>query len=53
MAEGDWSFARWIRESRAYTKPMPWWKFYPAAVRKWFWFNTQQHRDARDRAAGL
>jgi hypothetical protein len=41
----DWSFVRWIRESRHFTRPMPWWKFYPKAVRNWFWFNRQQKID--------
>lgn len=47
-----WSFARWMRESRTFTRPMPWWKFYPLAVKKWFWFNRQQKID-RKRMAGV
>jgi hypothetical protein len=44
-APTDWSFRRWLRESRSYTRPMAWWRFYPMAVRKWFWFDRQQRRD--------
>lgn len=41
----DWGFRRWIAESRAFTKPMPWWRFYPLAIRKWFWFDRKQRSD--------
>jgi hypothetical protein len=46
-SSSNWSFWRWMRESRSYTRPMPWWRFYPAAVRKWPAFNRQQLRDAQ------
>ena len=46
---GDWSFRRFMRESRSYTRPMPWWQFYPQAVRRWFWFEHQQRLDNLDR----
>jgi hypothetical protein len=46
-----WSLTRWIRESRAYTRPMPWWRFYPTALAKWPAFNRQQRRDAVEIAA--
>jgi len=47
----DWSFGRWIRESRSFTRPMVWWKFYPLAIKKWFWFREQQRRDNERMAA--
>ncbi len=50
----DWGFRRWMRESRAFTRPMPAWRFYPRAIRKWFWFSRQQREDnarRRDRNA--
>jgi len=46
----DWGFLRWLRESRAFTRPMPWWQFYPRAIRKWFWFDKQQRRDNATKA---
>lgn len=46
-----WNLARWIRESRAYTRPMPWWRFYPQVLAKWPAFNRQQKRDRREIAA--
>lgn len=46
-----WSLFRFIAESRRYTAPMPWWRFYPQALAKWPAFNRQQRQDARDYAA--
>lgn len=40
-----WGFARWIRESRKYMSHLSWWRFYPAAIRKWPAFNRQQRID--------
>lgn len=45
----NWSFKRFVRESRAFVKPMPWYKFYPQAVKRWFWFDHQQKLDAMDK----
>ncbi len=45
----NWSFMRFIKESRAFTRPMPWYRFYPQAVKRWFWFDHQQKMDAADR----
>lgn len=41
----NWSIWRWLRESRRYMAHLPWWRFYPAAIRKWPAFNRQQKRD--------
>jgi hypothetical protein len=46
-----WTFRRFIRVSREYTRPMPWWKFYPAAIRRWPRFNAQQRRDVAELTA--
>lgn len=46
----DWGFRRWVRESRAFTRPMPWWRFYPRALWKWPGFDRQQRRDNADMA---
>jgi hypothetical protein len=43
-----WGLRRWLRESRAYTRPMPWWKFWPLALAKWPGFAAQQRRDERE-----
>lgn len=40
-----WTLWRWLQESRAYTRPMPAWRFYPMALAKWPAFNRQQKRD--------
>jgi len=48
-----WTLRRWLRESRAYTRPMRWWKFYPRALAKWPAFNRQQKIDAPEIAEAM
>jgi len=43
----NWTFRRWLRESRAFTRPMSAWRFYPSAIAKWPAFNRQQKIDAQ------
>jgi hypothetical protein len=45
MNAQHWNFRSWMRESRAYMAHLPWWRFYPQAVAKWFWVREQQRQD--------
>lgn len=40
-----WTLARFLVESHRYVRPMPWWRFLPAALAKWPAFNRQQKAD--------
>lgn len=43
----NWTFWRWLRESRRYMEgEYPWWKFYFLALKKWPEFNRKQKMDA-------
>jgi hypothetical protein len=45
----NWSFARWMRESRSYMAHLSAWKFYPRAVLRWPSFDWRQRLDAKMR----
>ena len=44
----NWSFLRWVSESRSFMRHTPAWKFYPLAVWKWPAFDRKQRKDARE-----
>lgn len=44
----NWTFRKWVRESRRYMAHLPAFKFYYLAIIKWPAFNRQQKIDLED-----